>query len=67
MSTSTVVQVNLSPEDIDGAVISKSYDKHTTAALRWGLLCRGIKPPNILEKEESCGKVCVVSFCWDFI
>ena len=67
MSTSTVVQVSLFPEDIDGAVISKPYDKQTTAALRWWLLCKGIKLPNILEKEESCGKVCVVSFCWDFI
>ena len=66
MSTSTVVQVTLSPEDIDSVVISKPYDKHTTAALRWWLLCRGIKPPQHLGIRGVLWKGGCTQFCWDF-
>ena len=42
----------LSPEDIPGAVLSQPYAKHTAAALRWWLLCRGVKVPSSLKKQQ---------------
>ena len=35
--------VTLTAADIPGAHLCEPYDKHTVAALRWWLLCRGIK------------------------
>ena len=40
MSASST-EISLSPEDIPGAVLAEPYMKHTAAALRWWLLCRG--------------------------
>ena len=45
------LQVTLSPEDIPGAILSKPYEKHTMPALRWWLLCRGIKAPASWRKR----------------
>ena len=44
-------EVVLSPEDIPGASLSKPYEKHTVAALRWWLLCRGVKAPTSWKKN----------------
>ena len=38
--------------DIPGAELSKPFDKHTVAALRWWLLCRGIKAPSSWKKAQ---------------
>ena len=40
MSASST-EISLSLEDIPGAVLAEPYTKHTAAALRWWLLCRG--------------------------
>ena len=40
MSASST-EISLRPEDIPGAVLANPYTKHTAAALRWWLLCRG--------------------------
>ena len=40
MSASST-EISLSPEDILCAVLAEPYTKHTAAALRWWLLCKG--------------------------
>ena len=40
MSVSST-EISLSLEDIPGAVFAEPYTKHTAAALRWRLLCKG--------------------------
>ena len=45
-------EVILTPEDIPGAVLAEPYTKHTTAALHWWLLCRGVKDPSSLKKQQ---------------
>ena len=51
MSTSST-EISLSPEDIPGAVLAEPYTKYTAAALRWRLLCRGVKVPSLLKKQQ---------------
>ena len=53
----TVHEVTVSPEDIPGANLSKPYEKHTVAALRWWLLCRGIKAPTSWKKKEIVNRL----------
>ena len=52
-------EVVLSPEDIPGASLSKPYEKYTVAALRWWLLCRGVKAPTSTGdyQQVSCFNV----------
>ncbi len=49
---SAASEVTLTEEDIPGAKLSKPYDKHTVSALRWWLLCRGIKVPGSWKKQQ---------------
>ena len=51
MSASST-QIFLSPENIPGAVLAEPYTKYTAAALRWWLLCRGVKIPSSLKKQQ---------------
>ena len=44
--------VSLTAADIPGAELSDPLEKHPTAALRWWLLCRGVKVPTSLRKKE---------------
>ena len=39
------VEVELTESDIPGAALSEPLEAHTLPALKWCLLCRGIKPP----------------------
>ena len=39
--------VTLTDSDIPGSHLDEPYDKHTVAALRWWLLCRGVKALNL--------------------
>lgn len=48
----SVPQVKLSPTDIPGADLPKPFDQHTVSALRWWLLCRGIKVPTSWRKKQ---------------
>ena len=47
-----IQQVRLCPNDIPGAELSKPYQAHTMSALRWWLLCRGIKVPTSWKKQK---------------
>ena len=45
-------EITLSPDDIPGANLSEPYEGHTISALRWWLLCRGIKARTSWKKQE---------------
>ena len=47
-----VQEVRLCPSDIPGAELSKPYQVHTVSALRWWLLCRGIRFPTSWKKQK---------------
>ena len=44
--------VTLTAADIPGAHLCEPYDNHTVAALRWWLLCRGIKALTSWKKSK---------------
>ena len=44
--------VSLSAGDIPRAELTEPLDKHPVAALRWWLLCRGIKIPTSVRKKD---------------
>ena len=43
-SVDSSVLVELTESDIPGAVLSEPLEVHTVHALKWCLLCHGIKP-----------------------
>ena len=45
-------EVTLSAADIPGADLCEPFDRHTVPALRWWLLCRGIKAPSSWKKQQ---------------
>ena len=49
--STSLPQVTLSPEDIPGAALPEPFEQHTVSALRWWLLCRGIKVPTSWRKK----------------
>ena len=48
----TTATVTLDPSDIPGAVLKEPYEAHAMPALRWWLLCRGIKVPVSWRKKQ---------------
>ncbi len=44
--------IALTAADIPGAELSEPWDKHPVAALKWWLLCRGIKAPSSVRKKD---------------
>ena len=46
------VEIKLTTDDIPGSELSTPFSKHTAAALRWWLLCRGIKVPTSWNKSQ---------------
>ncbi len=50
--STTMEEVVLTAADIPGAELSEPLDKHPVAALRWWLLCRGIKVPTSNRKKD---------------
>ena len=44
--------VELNDTDIPEAHLSEPFEAHNVAALRWWLLCRGIKTPTSLRKHQ---------------
>ena len=48
----STVEVVLLPADIPGAELSEPLEKHPVAALRWWLLCRGIKVSTSVRKKD---------------
>ena len=51
------VVVELTEDDIPGAALSEPLDSHTMPALKWWLLCRGIKVPSSWKKTTVDNKV----------
>lgn len=52
MSDGGVNQLTLSEEDIPGAKLIQPLESHNIPALRWWLLCRGIRVPSSLKKAK---------------
>ena len=50
--STSLPQLTLSPEDIPGANLSEPSEQYTVSALRWWLLCRGIKVPTSWRKKR---------------
>ena len=46
------VEVELTESDIPGAALSEPLEAHTLPALKWCLLCHGIKPPTSWKKPQ---------------
>ena len=46
------VEVTLELADIPGADLKEPFEMHAMPALRWWLLCRGIKIPSSWKKQE---------------
>ena len=62
MSTELPTVVTLTPSDIPGAVLCDPFEQHTVVALRWWLLCRGIKAPTSWKKQQVVSRantICV--------
>jgi hypothetical protein len=51
-ASTSVEEVFLLPADIPGAELSEPLEKHPVAALRWWLLCRGIKISTSVRKKN---------------
>ena len=51
--------VSLSAGDIPGAELTEPLDKHPVAALRWWLLCRGIKIPTSVKKKDLIHRLAI--------
>ena len=51
-SGSGVHSVILSPADVPDADLSELYEAHAVPALKWWLLCRGIKAPSSWKKAQ---------------
>ena len=51
-TSSSPVSVSLSAADIPGAYLSEPYETHAVPALRWWLLCRGLKVPTGWRKHQ---------------
>ena len=43
MSSSSLVAIKLTAEDIPGAELKEPLARHSVPALQWWLICRGIK------------------------
>ena len=54
--STSLPQLTLSPEDIPGADLSEPFEQYTVSALRWWLLCRGIKVPTSWRKKKVIDK-----------
>ena len=49
--STSLPQVTYSPDDIPGGALPEPFEQHTVSALRWWLLCRGIKVPTSWRKK----------------
>ncbi len=46
------VTVELTESDVPGASLNEPLEAHTLPALKWCLLCHGIKPPTSWKKLQ---------------
>ena len=56
----TAAMITLEPSDIPGAVLEEPFEAHAMPALRWWLLCRGIKAP-VSWKKQLITRYCKAS------
>lgn len=49
--------VTLAENDIPGASLTEPLETHTVAALKWWLLCRGIKIKSSCRKKEIIERI----------
>ncbi len=54
-----VAVVTLVVSNNPGAELVEPLDKHTVAALRWWLLCRGIKLPTSTKKKDLIHRLAI--------
>ena len=47
----SIVEVNLTEEDIPGAKLDEPLEKYAIPELKWWLLCRGIRVPSSMKKQ----------------
>ena len=52
MDESIAIEVKLTEEDIPGAKLDEPLGKHAIPELKWWLLCRGIRVPSSLKKQQ---------------
>ena len=55
------VEVTMEPTDIPGADLKEPFKTHAMPALRWWLLCRGIRVPIFMEETTTDQQVRLVS------
>ncbi len=55
-------EITLASSDIPGADLVEPFEKHNSQALRWWLLCRGMKVPQSVKKADLVAKY-VYFFC----
>lgn len=61
MECSRVGEVELDEKDIPGAALSEPFECHAVPALRWWLLCRGIKAPTAWKKPQLISRFGVLA------
>ena len=49
--------ITLCEDDIPGAALPEPLESHNVAALKWWLLCRGIKVKSCCRKKKESGKL----------
>ena len=52
MTDESAVEVKLTEEDIPGAKVDEPMEKHAIPELKWWLLCRGVRAPSSLKKQQ---------------
>ena len=57
------VVVMLLAGDIPGAELAEPLDKHPVTALRWWLLCRGIKVSTSVRKKDLIDRLVMAMCC----
>ena len=62
MASASVSSVELTENDIPGAMLEEPLESVTMPALRWWLLCRGIQVPTSLRKAKLLEKSAVRHF-----
>ena len=55
-TSSTTVTVELTEQDIPGAVLHEPLESSTVTALRWWLLCHGVEAPASWRKPTLIEK-----------
>ena len=58
---SVAEEVTLTPADIPGAMLAEPLEKHPVVALRWWLLCRGVKASTAMRKKDLIKRYIIIA------